>query len=100
MKKTTAIIFSLCAIAFAATAEDSNLLKNGDFSRGKTNWITAGTVAEEGNAGVLTLNAKANRANHLPLIHRQKHVPAFIVGRRKIPRRFGVGIQNLARPFP
>ena len=63
MKKATAIIFSLCAMAFAATAEDSNLLKNGDFSRGKTNWVTAGTVAEEGNAGVLTLNAKANRAN-------------------------------------
>ena len=63
MKKSTTLIFSLCAMAFAATADDSNLLKNGNFARGKTNWLTAGSVTEEANAGVLTLGAKAPRAN-------------------------------------
>ena len=63
MKKSTAIIFSLCVMAFAVTADDSNLLKNGNFARGKTNWLTAGSVTEEANAGVLTLGAKAPRAN-------------------------------------
>jgi len=62
MKKTTAILFMIGATAFAATADDANLLKNGNFSRGKTNWVTAGTVTEEGNAGVLTLTGSLNRA--------------------------------------
>ena len=62
MKKSAAIIFSLCTVAFAATADDANLLKNGNFARGKTNWVTVGTVAEEANGGVLTLGGKANRA--------------------------------------
>ena len=62
MKKSAAIVFSLCTVAFAATANDANLLKNGNFARGKTNWVTVGTVAEEANGGVLTLGGKANRA--------------------------------------
>lgn len=68
MKKSTAIIFSLCAMAFAATADDSNLLKNGDFARGKTNWVTAGTVTEEGNSGFLTLGAQAPRLTSRQII--------------------------------
>ena len=62
MKKSTAIIFSFCALTASVLAEDTNLLKNGNFARGKTNWVTAGTVTEEADAGVLTLNGNANRA--------------------------------------
>ena len=46
----------------AVSCNGINLLKNGDFSRYKVNWITPGTVKEEGKAGVLTLSGKNNRA--------------------------------------
>ena len=50
-------------LLFAALCGDEvNLLKNGDFSRYKVNWVTNGTVTEEGKAGVLTLSGKNNRA--------------------------------------
>ena len=45
-----------------AAADKVNLLKNGDFSRYKVNWITDGEVKEEGKTGVLILSGKATRA--------------------------------------
>ena len=61
MKKllSSAVLFLLFA---AVSGEEVNLLKNGDFSRYKVNWVTTGTVKEEGKAGVLTLSGKNNRA--------------------------------------
>ena len=45
-----------------AAADKVNLLKNGDFSRYKVNWVTDGEVKEEGKTGVLILSGKATRA--------------------------------------
>ena len=60
MKKVLSVFAFL--LLFAVSAQDVNLLKNGDFSRYKVNWVTDGKVKEEGKAGVLILTAKNNRA--------------------------------------
>ena len=60
MKKVlSAFVFLLL---FSVGAKEVNLLKNGDFSRYKVNWVTDGKVKEEGKSGVLILTAKNNRA--------------------------------------
>ena len=101
MKKSAAIIFSLCTVAFAATADDANLLKNGNFARGKTNWVTVGTVAEEANGGVLTLGGKANRAISRQVIQVEEgatyKVSAKITSNKRVQILLGVipmGRQN------
>ena len=55
----SAVLFLLFA---AVSGKEINLLKNGDFSRYKVNWVTDGTVKEEGKAGVLILSGKNLRA--------------------------------------
>ena len=60
MKKLLSAFIML--LFFAVTGNEVNLLKNGDFSRYKVNWVTNGKVTEEGKTGVLTLSGKANRA--------------------------------------
>ena len=60
MKKHFSVIFA--ALLFFAVQAEVNLLKNGDFSRYKVNWVTDGQVKEEGKSGVLILSAKNNRA--------------------------------------
>jgi hypothetical protein len=49
-------------LLFSVSGNEANLLKNGDFSRYKVNWVTNGTVKEEGKTGVLIQSAKNNRA--------------------------------------
>ena len=60
MKKVLSVFAFL--LLFSVSAQDVNLLKNGDFSRYKVNWVTDGQVKEEGKSGVLILSAKNNRA--------------------------------------
>lgn len=60
MKKYFSVIFA--ALLFFAVQAEVDLLKNGDFSRYKVNWVTNGEVREEGKSGVLILTAKNNRA--------------------------------------
>ena len=60
MKKVLSVFAFL--LLFSVSAQDVNLLKNGDFSRYKVNWITNGEVKEEGKAGCLILSGKNNRA--------------------------------------
>ena len=60
MKKYFSGIFA--ALLFFAVQAEVDLLKNGDFSRYKVNWVTNGEVREEGKSGVLILTAKNNRA--------------------------------------
>lgn len=60
MKKYFSVIFA--ALLFFAVQAEVDLLKNGDFSRYKVNWVTDGQVKEEGKSGVLILSAKNNRA--------------------------------------
>lgn len=60
MKKVLSVFAFL--LLFSVSAQDVNLLKNGDFSRYKVNWVTNGQVKEEGKSGVLILSAKNNRA--------------------------------------
>ena len=60
MKKLLSAFIML--LFFAVTGNEVNLLKNGDFSRYKVNWVTNGKVSEEGKAGFLTLSGKNNRA--------------------------------------
>ena len=60
MKKVLSVFAFL--LLFSVGAKEVNLLKNGDFSRYKVNWVTDGKVKEEGKSGVLILTAKNNRA--------------------------------------
>jgi hypothetical protein len=60
MKKVLSVFAFL--LLFSVSAQDVNLLKNGDFSRYKVNWVTNGQVKEEGKSGVLILSAKNNLA--------------------------------------
>lgn len=61
MKKLLSAFASVLLFS-AVCGDEVNLLKNGDFSRYKVNWVTNGTVNEDGNAGVLILSGKNNRA--------------------------------------
>ena len=46
MKKVLSVFAFL--LLFSVGAKEVNLLKNGDFSRYKVNWVTNGEVREEG----------------------------------------------------